>query len=584
MSIDAKHYKLEKMLKSGEYYRVPKFQRGYAWGDEQLEDLWNDLQNTDVGESHFMGSIIAYYENENLMVTDGQQRLTTLFILISQIRRVFLEIGEDSKAEGTLNYLINRDNHNRPHLKIYSENASEKTSNYLKSILQNDNVWEVSSDKSITKTYGEELNNIIYASDFFYRNINSLASDKLELSQKISELFDKVLSLGVVSIVLESRTEAFRIFSTLNSRGMSLSIGDLIKNQLFSLLKNDKLEEEFHHKWDVVTKNLDEARRFNTKLDSDLFFLYTWFSRGRNVYVTQNSLVQCYEDAITKDNVNEFIEDFILDSELFRYALDADHNNFSLSGKPIFEHNLNVEIKSYLKVLNSFRVTKSIPAILSLLRILYFSYSARVPGSRKIKKGYVFEAFELIIDFQFKFNAVCGWPNSWLPKTAYSKFARDSFNYPENLKGITQSLKYKFDGAVPSLEDFESNFFQINWVDDVPLIKYILTEYYKHINLSTPFLEQASVNLEHLKSRLGENDEFRTVNKIGNLFLVDKDFNANVLKTKSPSEKIELMLNSGYTLPDYVADSIEWGDAQIEHHTREMAKLSYNEIWNRVGA
>ncbi len=78
---------------------VPPYQRPYAWGREQVDDLWDDVMSSLDG-SHFMGSIVLNAENSNRpQVIDGQQRLTTLFILVRVMQDRLRELGVNDQAD-----------------------------------------------------------------------------------------------------------------------------------------------------------------------------------------------------------------------------------------------------------------------------------------------------------------------------------------------------------------------------------------------------------------------------------------------------------------------------------------------------
>lgn len=109
MQIDSTHTTIREFLGgSTQTYSIPEFQRIYSWDESQLEELWEDILTSPSGE-HFIGSIITYAGVENAhSITDGQQRITSIALLIAAIRDAFAPLSEDSAA-GLQKYLETTD-------------------------------------------------------------------------------------------------------------------------------------------------------------------------------------------------------------------------------------------------------------------------------------------------------------------------------------------------------------------------------------------------------------------------------------------------------------------------------------------
>lgn len=81
-------------------YRIPNYQRQYSWTNEQLEVLWDDLYEEYKNQNnkcYFLGSIVVVKTGDYLDIIDGQQRITTLMIMMDVLRKTFPEINKDSK-------------------------------------------------------------------------------------------------------------------------------------------------------------------------------------------------------------------------------------------------------------------------------------------------------------------------------------------------------------------------------------------------------------------------------------------------------------------------------------------------------
>lgn len=106
MKIESSDTNVERLFTS-DFLVIPRFQRPYSWDDENLEDFWNDVVQAE-GSDYFIGSMVLYESGrQQYGVVDGQQRLTTITILLCVIRNFFKEFGNDNLAKG-LHSLIER--------------------------------------------------------------------------------------------------------------------------------------------------------------------------------------------------------------------------------------------------------------------------------------------------------------------------------------------------------------------------------------------------------------------------------------------------------------------------------------------
>jgi len=106
MKIESSDTNVERLFTS-DFLIIPRFQRPYSWDDENLEDFWNDVVQAEGGD-YFIGSMVLYGSGrQQYGVVDGQQRLTTITILLCVIRNIFKELGSENLANG-LHSLIER--------------------------------------------------------------------------------------------------------------------------------------------------------------------------------------------------------------------------------------------------------------------------------------------------------------------------------------------------------------------------------------------------------------------------------------------------------------------------------------------
>lgn len=234
-------------LMKATYFEVPSNQREYRWGKDQTQKLWEDLlvavKNDEPGEEaigHFLGAIVVIgqeqsHDNDRWEIIDGQQRLTTITIL-SECLRGYLDEIKDNKLRKKLEHVL-LDCVVAPHanyvprLKLNRENDF-----YANSLFENESkaeklsYWATAFDKQ-----SEVQSNIKGAFDYFYSMIDSClegldADDREALIRNLAEALTD--SFYVLVVRTAKLSLAYRLFETLNERGLDLSQADLIKNVL----------------------------------------------------------------------------------------------------------------------------------------------------------------------------------------------------------------------------------------------------------------------------------------------------------------------------------------------------------------
>lgn len=216
----------------GHHLEVPANQRNYSWENDQIQQYLEDLTLAQrEGEPHFMGTLVTIgREGDSLEVVDGQQRLATTTLLLVAIREKLSQLGEDLLMEdiqkGYL-YNINRQQRERvPKLKL-NEEDNEFFSALLTHGVDDDALPEPrkQSHELLLGAYKQHLEHV--------SNILSGIPEEGQgdvLVELVSFLDD---SAGVVLLKVYDDANAYRMFETLNDRGLKTSQADLVKNHLF---------------------------------------------------------------------------------------------------------------------------------------------------------------------------------------------------------------------------------------------------------------------------------------------------------------------------------------------------------------
>ena len=228
-------------------YQIPMFQREYSWEQEQCETLWDDLiyfhNEKDKKDKYFLGNIVVHPidESEKFSVIDGQQRLTTLLLLI---RALFDNAGTVKALEECL--------------KIKDKLSSELTNNIRlnSDVIEND---KKNLEKIILEGRCDDENSRLYINyDMFKKKISDWKQGKIsdELNKLILTFLDNVVLLP---ILCETEDDALNIFETINNRGLSLSDADIFKSKLYAGIESSK-RSEFIDEWNELYDQEDLFR------------------------------------------------------------------------------------------------------------------------------------------------------------------------------------------------------------------------------------------------------------------------------------------------------------------------------------
>ena len=282
-TIEVNKQSVKDLLSSGREHKflIPEYQRPYAWGYDQIETLFEDLWDfatSDTGGfdnkgTYFLGSIVSF-ENENgeQEIIDGQQRITSLFLLLRAIYTYLQNMKEKPKA--AFNFI------NQIEPAIWETDKETGDVFYSKILIKS----LVMSDEG-----NEELRKILEtgianpdAKDNYSKNYNRflvlLKNKAQENPLQIYSFFYAILNQAILfPIKAYSQDDALKIFSTLNDRGLPLSDSDIFKATIYNSL-NSEQKKFFINKW----KELEESAEYIGESTQQLFYYYMFFLRAKN--------------------------------------------------------------------------------------------------------------------------------------------------------------------------------------------------------------------------------------------------------------------------------------------------------------
>jgi hypothetical protein len=242
------------LLSGDNVFAVPYFQRAYKWKPEKLKRLERDiLANVDTGEMHFLGAVILHGRQRNpsdpgiFEVIDGQQRITTLFLYVAATVRTLADLGETSEAANLfLKYLvINRDTNLISNLKLHPGKEDRAQLNHvLTHVIQSAALKERLGSFAAKflpisgKDTGPLRNNYKTALRFLKHENDQGGIDR------VRSVYSTLLQgMSVVQIDVSDPTNGPKIFDSLNSQQEPMTIGDLVRNEIFSRVANEQPSE-----------------------------------------------------------------------------------------------------------------------------------------------------------------------------------------------------------------------------------------------------------------------------------------------------------------------------------------------------
>ncbi|WP_376094143.1 DUF262 domain-containing protein [Roseomonas sp. CCTCC AB2023176] len=259
-------------------FRIPDYQRGYAWTEKQVRDFWNDIEQLSPDTSHYTGVltlenvpaseyarwdndlwIIAAKNYQPFFVVDGQQRLTTAVLLIQVILESLPDDGKlnfTDKADIKRKFIVDSKDGFISRSYVFGYQANNPSYIHLRAKIFNENVADQAEDTVYTQ-------NLDRAKAFFREKVSALGKDALEiLYRKITQ------SLLFNVFTISSEVDVCVAFETMNNRGKPLSYLELLKNRLIYLTlklqdtvhEQVRLREVINDCWRAIYHNLGRNR------------------------------------------------------------------------------------------------------------------------------------------------------------------------------------------------------------------------------------------------------------------------------------------------------------------------------------
>lgn len=555
MAFEAKDYAISDILNKS-VFDIPRNQRRYVWKKPHWQDLYEDIVfSITETKPHFVGSIVLEGEGKKdglsyYTIIDGQQRLTTITIVLLAIMKHFHENDMTDDFLGTISYLQSKNNSNQDITILNSEYHVS-----LASLIRN---MIALKDKSLSMASFVEANTLSKTKDkcigdalrFFYSAIRDDVQQVDNVQKRLREIRNAVLDMTAVKIVSSSEEDSYTIFEILNARGQELAAHELLKNYIMRYIQPTERRDDAKMMWE------DMERAVGSSMDKFIKHYATHrFGDTRDKY---NSPYQAIQKATHGQNIGELFDDIKLKSEYYSKIIHPDKGedgNCDEIEYAIFDFFRTKRFEQFRPVLLSLIHQRSLGKLssqkyeLTLKYIYNFFVCYTIIGEEKSNK---------LEDVVFK----------------YARMLEDSYS-DELLQEFANNLKRK----IPSYEWFLNAFKNVGWSNHYDLYKGEKNKTRVQIILEVIelFVSQAhnahDFTVEHI---LPDSDGITNA-QIGNLIPLEDALNRSCAN-KSLTDKCGFYEKSSFTSARGIATRFREKPFDPSERTEYLAKLMYNNI------
>lgn len=547
---------LGNILMAKKNLKVPVNQRSYAWEEDHVETLCRDLNGAiDSGEDeYFLGTIISLplKTQQSVEIHDGQQRLATAMMVIAGIRDYYYNHGDAERAESIATHsLYSKDWKTlamRPHLQL----SNDDNQFFIDRILRGpQELQRQQATPNLNKVSHERIELAAKVVEKFLFNV----TNALPAAKRIKLLENWLLFLEsgarVIWVEVGDQPTAYRVFETMNDRGLRLSESDLIKNYLCALA--DASRDQIVHKWQIMTATLESLGREDS--DAVDFIRYLWITE--HGHTRRKDLFDALkQEANSETTALSFAEK--LQARCADYAAIVSSSHVAWNA-------YHLEVRSMIGTLRYLGVSQIRPLLLAAFR----NFSKK--------------ELEKLIKSSVNWSVRCllsGVPSGTL-EGYYSKTAKD---VTTGKITTVDSLAGEMASVIPTDQRFKESV-AIASVSTASLSRYYLRRLQMEedgdIDQQYVPSDGQGVTLEHVLpvnpgtdwKHIKPEDAKANYNRLGNQALLSGTFNSK-LGNVGFAEKKKVFKDSPFSLTSMMAKKAQWGLKDISDRQKMLSDLA----------
>ena len=544
--IESLDFTLRRMLEPSQTaYKVPQYQRPYAWQEDQWEDLLDDVESLMTGQELFLGSVVVIPKDKHraginyFEVVDGQQRLATLLIWFSAIRDSEIERGNQSFAEYIDTTFL--------FIKEFVGDAWKSIPKLTLGEPDNDTFLKILNRQNVNQK------DLIFECYNFFRK-------KASKSDLLNILLDRIF---VIHINAMDNFNAFRLFETLNDRGLELSAVDLIKNFILMRLTSqgakDDIVNQTIHNWNEMYQKIgnDEPVKFIRRYTMSRY-------KGKVAETKLYETIKTKTQNFSIDQIVDFVRDINSKASIYKKIIN----------KEFYDQDIN-------RSLSHLSMIEVGPSYTLLMKLFSFYEEG------KIQKSKIIEVLDMIETFHIRWG-ICGQATAALDQI-YSDISSDigegnsvdfvrlvRERFTKELKSGAEDITFERNFKNRSFRTSELRTKYILWKlsdptgETIPDINSIETEHIMPQTLSKEWYDYLIDNLkkspEEIKVMLEEN-----LNRIGNLTIMKDAWNTRDSNKLFDIKKSDYQ-NSEFVATKNLANFGKWTFDEIEKRSTLFSK------------
>lgn len=539
------------IISNNRRFVVPKFQRDYSWDTEQWDDLWQDIETmVNEHDEHYMGYLVLQTnDNKCYNIIDGQQRFTTVLLLVyaaikcietliqqgvdeeENLRRVknlkLLYMGKEDPVTLMYDNLLTLNRNNNPYFSDYILKLSDLRTRNL-----------TTTEKLMKRCF-----------EYYEGRLAGKYNDGKAYASFIQDVAD---GLYFTQIVVSDEMNAFRVFETLNARGVQLSSADLLKNYLFSKVDGELTHssriDTLERKWSQLTDNIKAE-----KLPE--FLRYYWNIQHKSI---RSKLVyKTIRDEIKEDKqVFVLLDDLLRFSDIYMALTDATDDMWT-----------DTEVRENIDLLNLFRLKQPYSLLMSAKAFLDDA------GFKNVLKR--------VITICFRYNVI-GDRNPNDQESPFNQLAQ----YISRERRVDFTL---LDSIMVNDDEFKTAFAEKSFPyssRNVQIMRYILgkIEFFKGSPRLVKYNDD-SASIEHIYPQnpsdawdLDESKMQRFMYRLGNICLLEKNLNRDIQNGDFQNKKVVFEKSAFFYAKKIAQDFEVWDEKSIVRLQQELANAAVS-IW-----
>ncbi|MEQ1634725.1 MAG: DUF262 domain-containing protein, partial [Planctomycetota bacterium] len=463
-----------KLLGNGLTYCVPPFQSDYSWGEDQWSDLWSDLLGTfgeDAEPAHYLGYLVLQSaDDKSFDVIDGQQRLTTISILVLAVMKALKRLVEAGVDAGPNQQRLDQIRSSyigfldpvtlvaRPKLTL-NRNNNGYWQNHMVPLLPLPSRGFRASEVLLRRAF-----------EWFDARVSERFENVPERGKELARFLEHASDKFFFTVVtVTDELNAYKVFETLNARGVRLSTTDLLKNWLFSLLGRQQTSEHeianLQDRWESMVGRLG-AESFPE------FLRVHWNSR--HAFVREANLFKAIRSSIRdREGVFETLRQMEEDLDHYLALVSPDQSAWP------------TEVKEDARLLQSFQVTRP--------------YSMLLAACRRFSGPEFAQILRACVIVSLRYNVICGF-STGEQEQAYSEIASGIANAETTtVNAVLEGLRPIYPSDATFRGAFTEKSIRTRQSRNVKLVRYLLASIERHVGgKSHVDADSGSVTLEHV--------------------------------------------------------------------------------------